>query len=162
LLRQTVPVLELGMERAVTLAESMDARGFARGGAGSRDRVAGWWGVASLLALGGAFVALIGERRTPAAVLGLAGVIGLAGAVILASSGEQRVRYRPRRMSLADWTVAAAVLVAPAALALDSIVGDSSLLWFASPLHWPALHVVPTIALLPLLVPVVARPWVRP
>ena len=95
-------------------------------------------------------------------MLGLVGVIGLAGAVILASSGEQRARYRPRRMSLADWTVAGAVLLAPAALALDSIVGDSSLLWFASPLHWPALHVVPTIALLPLLVPVVARPWIRP
>ncbi len=29
LLRQIVPVLELGLERAVTLAESMDARGFA-------------------------------------------------------------------------------------------------------------------------------------
>ena len=32
LLRQIVPVLELGLERAVTLAESMDARGFARAG----------------------------------------------------------------------------------------------------------------------------------
>ncbi|MEX1007973.1 MAG: hypothetical protein WD271_09040 [Acidimicrobiia bacterium] len=162
LLRQTVPVLELGMERAVTLAESMDARGFARVGAGPRDRVAGWWGVASLLALGGAFVALIGERRTLAAVLGLAGTIGLAAAVVLASSEEQRARYRPRRMSLADWTVAGAVLLAPAGLALLSIVGDSSLFWYASPLRWPALHLVPTLTLLPLLVPVVARSWIRP
>ena len=32
LLRQVVPVLELGLERAVTLAESMDSRGFARAG----------------------------------------------------------------------------------------------------------------------------------
>src|SRR5581483_8702922 len=33
LLRQLVPVLESGLERAVTLAESMDSRGFAHGGA---------------------------------------------------------------------------------------------------------------------------------
>jgi len=32
LLRQVVPVLELGLERAVTLAESMDSRAFARAG----------------------------------------------------------------------------------------------------------------------------------
>ena len=45
LLRQVVPVLELGLERAVTLAESMDSRGFARTGPSPRDRAAGWWGV---------------------------------------------------------------------------------------------------------------------
>src|SRR4029079_2989200 len=44
LIRQLVPVLELGMERAVTLAESMDARGFARGGAGPRDHLGRWPG----------------------------------------------------------------------------------------------------------------------
>src|SRR5215510_7389614 len=64
LLRQVVPVLELGLERAVTLAESMDSRGFARNGASPRDRAAGWWGVLSLLLLGGSFVALIGEAGT--------------------------------------------------------------------------------------------------
>ena len=66
LIRQIVPVLELGMERAVTLAESMDARGFARGGAGPRDQIAGWFGVVSLLSLAGAFVALIGRSDTVA------------------------------------------------------------------------------------------------
>jgi energy-coupling factor transporter transmembrane protein EcfT len=157
LLRQMVPVLELGMERAVTLSESMDARGFARSGAAPRDRAAGWWGVASLLALGGAFVALIGERRTLAAALGLGGALGLAGAVMLASAGTKRARYRPRRMTGADWMVAAAVLAAPAGLAVCSIVGDSSLFWYASPLRWPSLHVVPALTLAPLLVPVIAR-----
>jgi energy-coupling factor transporter transmembrane protein EcfT len=152
-----VPVLELGMERAVTLSESMDARGFARSGAAPRDRAAGWWGVASLLALGGAFVALIGERRTLAAALGLGGALGLAGAVMLASAGTKRARYRPRRMTGADWMVAAAVLAAPAGLAVCSIVGDSSLFWYASPLRWPSLHVVPALTLAPLLVPVIAR-----
>ena len=104
LLRQVVPVLELGLERAVTLAESMDARGFARAGASPRDRVAGWCGVASLLALGGAFVALIGEagtRRRGARPRRARSAS--AAAILLASSGTQRARYRPRRMRRADW-----------------------------------------------------------
>ena len=158
LLRQIVPVLELGLERAVTLAESMDARGFARAGASPRDRAAGWWGVASLLMLGGAFVALIGRSDTVAAVLGLGGAVGLGAAILLASSGTRRARYRPRRMSVADWCVAATTLLAPVAMASCSITGDSSLVWFANPLSWPALHVLPALALLPLLAPVMIRP----
>jgi energy-coupling factor transport system permease protein len=153
LLRQVVPVLELGLERAVTLAESMDARGFARAGSSPRDRIAGWCGVASLLALGGAFVALIGQSDAVASVLGLTGAGGLAVAILLASSGTQRVRYRPRRMGAADWLMAGAVLLAPIAMASTSFAGDSSLVWFANPLAWPALHPLPALALLPLLAP---------
>jgi energy-coupling factor transport system permease protein len=158
LLRQVVPVLELGLERAITLAESMDARGFARAGASRRDRAAGWWGVASLLMLGGAFVALVGSSDTVAAVLGLAGACGLLAAILLASSGTRRVRYRPRRMRLPDWLVAAAVGLAPIAMASCSLAGDASLVWFANPLAWPALHVLPALALLPLLAPITLRP----
>jgi energy-coupling factor transport system permease protein len=162
LIRQIVPVLELGLERAVTLAESMDARGFARGGAGPRDKTAGWCGVASLLALGGAFVALVGRADVVAAILGLAGAAGLGFAILLASSGTQRVRYRPRRMRPADWLVAGTAALAPIAMGSVSVVGDRSLVWFASPLAWPALHVLPALALLPLLVPVLLRPPVTP
>ena len=157
LLRELVPVLELGMERAVTLAESMDARGFARAGAGPRDHVAGWLGVGSLLALGGAFVALVGESHTVAAILGLVGVIGLGAAVLLASSGAQRARYRPRRMTAADWLAALATIAAPVAMAVCSIAGDGSLFWYTSPLRWPTLDVLPALALLPLLIPVMLR-----
>lgn len=160
LLRQVLPVLELGLERAVTLAESMDSRGFARNQASTRDRVAGWWGLASLLALGGAFVALVGERDVLATALGVGGGIGLTVAVVLASSSTDRVRYRPRRMHRADWLTAAAALAAPIALASCSVAGDTSLTWFAtSTLHWPALHVLPALALLPLLVPVLLPRW---
>ena len=158
LLRQVVPVLELGLERAVTLSESMDARGFARAGASPRDRAAGWWGVASLLALGGSFVALIGEAGTVAAMLGLAGAFGLGAAVLLASSDTRRTRYRPRRMRRMDWLVAGVSALAPVAMATVSAVGDSSLVWFASPLAWPPLHLLPALALLPLLVPALLPP----
>jgi energy-coupling factor transport system permease protein len=158
LVRQVVPVLELGLERAVTLAESMDSRGFARAGASARDRAAGWWGLISLLLLGGSFVALIGESGTVAAALGLAGAVGLGAAILLASSDTRRTRYRPRRMRAADWVVAGVSLLAPAAMATVSWAGDSSLVWFASPLAWPTLHLLPALALVPLLAPVLLRP----
>jgi energy-coupling factor transport system permease protein len=158
LLRQVVPVLELGLERAVTLAESMDSRGFARAGASPRDRAAGWWGLVSLLLLGGSFVALIGEAGTVAAVLGLAGAAGLGAAILLASSDTRRTRYRPRRMRRADWAVAAVALLAPVAMATVSGAGDATLVWYANPLRWPTLHVLPALALLPLLVPALLPP----
>ena len=159
LLRQIVPVLELGLERAVTLAESMDARGFARGGASPRDRIAGWFGVASLLALGGAFVALVGQRRYG------------RGRARPRRRGRPRVRDPPRVVG----HPAGAVPTTPHAS--DRLAGgrrrarsrrsrwrscrsagDSSLVWFANPLAWPTLHVLPALALLPLLVPVLLRP----
>ncbi len=63
LIRQIVPVLENGLERAVTLAESMDSRGFARGGAAPRERcrrvVRGRPGCSRSR---GAFVALVGRE----------------------------------------------------------------------------------------------------
>ena len=108
----------------------------------------------SLLAVGGAFVALIGESDAVVSVLGLVGASGLAAAILLASSGTHRVRYRPRRMGAADWLLAGAVLLAPVAMATCSLGGDSSLVWYASPLTWPALHALPALALLPLLAPV--------
>ena len=144
LLRQVVPVLELGLERAVTLAESMDSRGFARDGPSPRDRAAGWWGLVSLLALGGSFVALIGEAGTVAAVLGLAGAVR--------TRRRDPARRRPTRVGRATARAAcapptgsspASAVLAPVAMASVSWAGDSSLVWFASPLAWPTLHLLP-------------------
>ena len=160
LLRQIVPVLELGMERAVTLAESMDARGFAVQAPDARDRVAGWCGVASLLALGGAFVALVGDQRTLAAVFGVAGAVGLVAAVLLASASTERIRYRPRRMARRRLGRRGARARAPIALAAARSRATAASSWFASdPLRWPTLHVAPALALVPLLAPVLLPRW---
>lgn len=154
LLRMLVPILESGMERAVGLAESMDARGFARGGPSSRDRLAGWWGLGSLLALGGGFVALVGSAETVAALLGALGIVALVGAVALASRGTRRVRYRPRRMTGGDWALVGVSALAPVTIALLDLAGDSSLHWVATtPLAWPTFHVLPALAIALLLAP---------
>ncbi|MGI8795506.1 MAG: hypothetical protein ACR2IR_02775 [Acidimicrobiia bacterium] len=154
LLRMLVPILESGMERAVGLAESMDARGFARGGPSPRDRLAGWCGLGSLLALGGGFVALVGGAETVAALLGVVGVGALVGAVTLASRGTRRVRYRPRRMTGADWGLIVVAALAPITIALLDLAGDSSLRWVAAtPLAWPTFRVLPAFAIALLLAP---------
>jgi energy-coupling factor transport system permease protein len=158
LVRLVVPILETGLERAVALAESMDSRGFGRGAASARERLSGWCGFASLLALGGAFVALVGKARLAAVVLGLAGAIGLAGAVLLASSQTQRVRYRPRRLAGVDWAMIAVSLASPGVLALLTVAGDESLTWSTSPLRWPVFHVLPALAIGLLLAPLSHRP----
>lgn len=160
LLRRLVPVLESGLERAVTLAESLDSRGFAHRPPVTRERAAGWCGALALLALAGAFVALVARAGTTALVLGVAGAAGVVTATVLVSGVSARARYRPRRMRVADWAVVAASLGAPALLGALSIAGSSSLTWPVDPLAFPTADVLPLLALLALLAPCARRPAV--
>jgi energy-coupling factor transport system permease protein len=154
LVRLVVPILETGLERAVRLAESMDSRGFGRGRTTARERLSGWCGFASLLALGGAFVALVGDARLAAVILGLVGAVGLAVAVLLASKQTTRARYRPRRLTRSDRALIAVSVAAPGVLALLIVLGDESLSWGASPLRWPAFDLLPALAIGLLLAPI--------
>jgi energy-coupling factor transport system permease protein len=153
LLRQVVPILETGMERAVALAESMDSRGFGRQSATGSDTAAAWSSLGALLALGGAFVALVGRRDGLAAVLAAAGALGIAAAVVLASRSTGRVRYRRRRLTRADWGLVALAWCAPAALAALTAAGDASLVWPGDRLALPGLNVLAVLALAALAVP---------
>jgi energy-coupling factor transport system permease protein len=147
LVRLAVPILESGMERAVNLAESMDARGFARLPATPSDRVAGWLGLGSLLALGATFVALVGRATALAAILGVAATTGLVLAVVLASSGGRPTRYRPRRLQRIDWIMGAVVLAAPGGLAVVSSINGSTLQWSVHPLAFPRFSVWPALCI---------------
>ena len=158
LVRQIVPVLENGLERAITLAESMDSRGFARGGATRAEHVAAWCGAGGLLALGGAFVALVAGESTVALALTITGAAAVVVAMVVASKGSDRVRYRPRRLTRADIGVMIGVSLAPVALAVLSATGDDILVWVVSPLRWPTLSRLPVVALAALCVPLVRRP----
>jgi len=158
LVRQVVPVLERGLEQAVTLAESLDSRGFAYGGATSRERGAGWTGFGALLALGAAFVALVARERTVALALAGIGLAGMAFAIRLASVATRRVRYRPRHLATVDRAVIVGVLLAPTLLGILALTDEPSLTWSTSPLGWPALHALPVLALAPLLLPLSRAP----
>lgn len=158
LLRRILPVLESGLERSLSLAESMDSRGFGHGGATRTDRISGSLLLVALLCLAGAFVALVGRAGGMAVALGFAGVASLSVAVAVASGRSQRVRYRPRRMKAGDWAVAGTCLVAPAGLALLAMARDDTLVWVASPLRLPALNLLAVLALAALVAPALRRP----
>lgn len=159
LVRQLVPVLERGLERAVLLAESMDVRGYARLAGGRSETVAGVAALLGLLGLGGAFVALVGHSDGVAAALGAAGATGIVAAATIASRGSRRQRYRPRPMTALDVAVLATALLAPVALAVLSATGESTLRWSADPLDVPRFSPIVAVALAPLLAPgLVASP----
>ena len=156
-LRQIVPVLETGMERAVALAESMDSRGFGHRVATRHDAIAGWLSLAALLSLGACFVALVARASATAAVLAVVGAGGIVGAVAVASRSTGRVRYRRRRLSAGDWAVAATAWLAPATLIALSVADDRSLAWPGPTLGLPPLNLVAVAALAALAVPVLRR-----
>ncbi len=153
LLRQIVPILETGMERAVALAESMDSRGFGHQGASRGDTAAGWLSLAALLSLGGSFIALVGRAGTVALVLALVGSGALVAAVATSSRASGRVRYRRRRLTTGDWTLAALVWLAPAALMAFTTFGDATLVWPGDRLRLPGLNIVVLLALAALALP---------
>lgn len=156
LVRSLVPLLESGMERAVGLAESMDARGFGRA---TEASAGGWWAAAALVALGGAFVALVGRSAAVALVLGLIGVLALVVAVRRSSAGAGVTRHRPRHLNATDRGVMVAVLLAPAGVALLGALGDSSLTWTAvEPLRLPAFNPLVALAMAPLALPALLHP----
>jgi energy-coupling factor transport system permease protein len=129
LLRQVVPILETGMERAVGLAESMDSRGFGHAPTSRADAAAGWLSLASLLALGASFVALVGRAN---------------GVAIRAS---RRVRYRRRRLAPGDWGLAGAAWAAPLALIGLTTLDDATLVWPGDRLAVPGLNVLAVVAI---------------
>lgn len=154
-LRMVVPVLESGMERAMELAASMDARGFAHGGATRRERRGGWLALAGLIALAGAFAALVGRSQPVAAGLAVIGVAAVVGAIAVVSRASRRPRYRQRRPGRRDLVVAAITAVAPAAVAVLAATGESSLRWVAGA-GWPQLDPLALIVLMGLVAPAVA------
>lgn len=162
LLRLAVPILESALERALLLAESMDARGFAAAGATRADRVAAWCVLAGLAGMGGAFVALVARARVPALALAGLAVAAVGAAVAISSRQVTRASYRPRRMSRRDWTVAAGSLVAPAALAVLALGGDTTLTWTASPLRVPGFNPLAAVALAALTLPAWRAPQAAP
>jgi energy-coupling factor transport system permease protein len=163
LLRRVVPVLERGLERAVALSESMDSRGFGYGGSTRADLASGWCGFGALLALGGAFVALVGRARPAAIGLGVAGIALLVVAVVLASrSTRDRRRYRRRRMTRAEWSMAGVALLSPLLVGVFSLAGETSLTWVPSPPAWPTFDPLVALALLPLLAPLARIPKAAP
>lgn len=153
LLRQILPVLESGLEKAIHLAESMDARGFGHLPAAPREVAGGWLGGVGLLAIAGSFLALVGRAQAVAGALVAVGVVAVLAAVAVAGRGSHRARYRPRRLTRIDRAIALGALTPPAVLAILAALDDPTLVWPRSPLGLPALNAVALVAVAALAVP---------
>jgi len=159
LVRLTVPVLEQGMERAVLLSESMDARGFGRGTPRSSDLYAAGLALAGVVAIGGALVALVGTASTVALAATVVGAALLAAAVLLASWSTAHARYRPRHLTALDAAVMGTSVLAAAAVFALAVGNGSTLRWPGDVLTVPGVDPWVVASLLLLVVPaLVPRP----
>jgi energy-coupling factor transport system permease protein len=145
------------MERAVSLAESMDSRGFGIRGPARADVEAGWCVLLALVAFGVGFLALIGNGTTTALVCGGVGTAALVIGVWRSSLGVHRRSYRRRRLQRSDWLLIAVVALSPLALGILTTTGNDTLAWYADPVAWPHFDPLVALALLPLLAPLARR-----
>ena len=156
-----LPVLEGALDRAVSLAASMDSRGYGRRGSGSstaRRRSTGLT-LLGLMAIAIGSYGLLdpgapGIFRLPALALG---IVALVGALIAGGRSADRTRYRPDPWVTPEWLVALSGVAAYVSFAVISSAGDA-LAPSTNPLEVPA---VPVIAVLGLLVAALPS-WLAP
>lgn len=115
----TVPVLAGALDRSLSLAASMDSRGFARtDGPGTDRRVAVLLLAALVAALLGTYGLLTGGSPVRQATILVLGLAAAAAASRLAGRRVRRTRYRPDRWGPAATSVAVAGLSAPVVILL--------------------------------------------
>ena len=156
-----LPVLEGALDRAVSLAASMDSRGYGRRGSQStsaRRRSAGLVLLGLIAVAAGSYGLLDpgapGIFRFPALTVGIAALIG---ALIAGGKSATRTRYRPDPWVMPEWLVALTGIVAYVSFVVVSRAGDA-LQPSTNPLEVPA---VPVIAVLGLLVAALPS-WLAP
>jgi energy-coupling factor transport system permease protein len=156
-----LPVLEGALERAVTLAASMDSRGYGRHGA-ARPIVRR---SAAALTLAGLVLCGIGAYgvldptvplvlRAPSLV---AGGMALVAALFLGSQRSDRTRYRADPWARPEWVVALSGLVAVVGVVVSGRAGgalDPSVY----PLEVPQLPIAAALGVLAAALPAVAAP----
>lgn len=156
-----LPVLEGALERAVSLAASMDSRGYGRHG----QTPAAVRRTAAALTLGGMVLVAIGAYgvldpsvpfvlRAPALV---AGGAALAGALAMGSRRSDRTRYRPDPWLFTEWAVSACGVVAVLGVVVSGRVGGV-LEPSVYPLEVPQLPVAAAVGVLLAVLPA----WLAP
>lgn len=158
--RVVVPVLEDALERSVSLAASMDARGYGRSGQLTRQqrRRTGGWLIAGLLGLCVGSYALL-DTSTPQVLAWpmLAAGVGLAAVGFRAAGARvRRTRYRPDRWHGADLLTAASGVSAAGLMALAAHTRPDVTL--PDPSVAPPLALLALVAVMVGLIPALATP----
>ena len=157
-----LPVLEDALERSVTLAASMDARGYGRRGDLSRRSswIAAVATVVGMVALCVGVYALLDVAAPPVLRLPMLGIGSACVAVALIARGRhsQRTRYEPDPWALPEWIVAGTGVIVVAAFVATARVDPAGLAPSVYPLVWPTIPLVAALG-----VAVTALPaWVAP
>jgi energy-coupling factor transport system permease protein len=151
--RLVVPVVEDGLERAMNLAESLDARGFGAGTPSRQERRAGWCVLVGALTSGATLIALVAQQRLWAIAAGACAAGAIVAAIVLASRASGRPRHRPQPLAATDRRLLGAsvgAMSAAIATSIGIIPGQDAMRWAANPLTMPQLppSLVVAIALL--------------
>lgn len=155
--RLTGPVIERALEQAVALSESMDSRGFGRGGATAADARATAAGVVGMVLTAAGLAVLATGETAVAVVLVVVGAATIVAGVVLASRTSTRTRHRVVRAQRRDYVLGAIVLGAPLLLAALAAGGEASLRWIGDDLAWPPSTVAPLAAIALLAAPALHR-----
>ena len=157
-----IPVLEDALERSLLLAAAMDSRGYGRAGPATRGsrRITALFMMTGMLGLCAGAYGLL--DRTAPGYLGLPAI--LAGAALCCAGlmlGGRRVtrsQYRPDPWRAPEWVVAGCGITTAVLFYASARYSGADLNPSFSPLHFPALPIVPTIAVLVAAIPGFAAP----
>jgi len=157
-----VPLMAGGLDRSVTMAEALEARGF--GGTAPAGRRSAWppaaLGAALTMAVVGIYLFAVGRS------LGAAGAILVAGVVALVgvrgggpTAGIRSTRYRETVWTRADWLVCGGALTALVATVVTLQLQPEALRYEPYPsLDWPVTSPLLVLLLALLMVPAVVAP----
>ncbi|MDP3971926.1 MAG: energy-coupling factor transporter transmembrane component T [Candidatus Nanopelagicales bacterium] len=156
------PVFDGALDRAVSLAATMDARGYGRSARVSvRSRR-----LNAILTLGGMVGVCLGvfgvmqNQWAPGFSLMLL-VVGLLAAMAglwLGGKRAVRTRYRPDPWRTPEWAVAGSGLAAGCLVIWGAWSQPEAMAIVVTPLSWPALPLIPTLGILLALIPAVVAP----
>ncbi|HEY6568908.1 MAG TPA: CbiQ family ECF transporter T component [Candidatus Limnocylindrales bacterium] len=157
-----LPVLEDALDRSVSLAAAMDARGYGRSAGESpvRRRVTAGLLIVGLLGASiGLYGLLDGSAPVPfgAPSLGIGLVLVVVG-MWAAGRRTRHTHYRDDPWHAAEWAIVASTGAAVALLTLGAMLDPASLHPSLVPLEWPELAVLPTLGILAAALPAVMAP----
>jgi energy-coupling factor transport system permease protein len=162
-----IPLITTGLERAVQLAESMEARGFgsARLAHGRRRELL------YRLAIAGALFGLLSsafwygyrsDSRWLAATVALGSVALLLGTLVAMGRGAKRSRYRRELWRSRDTVVTLASAASIGITASFWLLDGNTLFFYPYPqISWPGFNPLVGLALLAVAMPVIAAPRMR-
>jgi energy-coupling factor transport system permease protein len=157
-----LPVLESSLDRSVSLAASMDARGYGRRAdlAPRVRRLATASTAVGLLAICGGVYGILDGAAPAGLGLPLLGAGALVCAVGLVARGRRtpRTRYRPDAWGWPEWLTVASGATALAGIVIAGRLDPDAIAMQLYPLEWPQVPVVAMAGVLLALLPALLAP----